>query len=182
MIEWLPAVSAEVEKVATPEPLSVPVPSVVVPSRKVTVPVAVPGVLSDTVAVKVIEVPKVDGLTEVTTALVVLALFTVCVRIEELLPRKLLLPPYAAVIERLPPASNEVVNVATPFTSTVPVPSVAAPSINVTVPSGIRKLVSLTVAVKVTDCPKVDGFNEDSTVVVVGPGFITCASVVEVLG
>ena len=38
---WFPAASADVVKVATP-PLSVPVPSVLAPSLKVTVPVAVP--------------------------------------------------------------------------------------------------------------------------------------------
>ena len=49
---WLPALSAEVLNVAV-VPLMVPVPSVVVPSLKVTVPVA-PLV---TVAVKVTEPP-----------------------------------------------------------------------------------------------------------------------------
>ena len=48
---WLPAASAEVEKVALP-PLSVPVPIGPPPSWKVTVPVGVPP-LPDTAAVKV---------------------------------------------------------------------------------------------------------------------------------
>jgi hypothetical protein len=39
VMEWLPAASELLEKVATPEVLSVPVPKDVVPSRKVTVPV-----------------------------------------------------------------------------------------------------------------------------------------------
>jgi len=49
VIEWLPTERLEVAKVATP-PLTVPVPSVVAPSKNVTIPVAVEG---DTVAVKV---------------------------------------------------------------------------------------------------------------------------------
>jgi len=53
VIECEPTASAAVLYVATPL-LSVPVPSVVLPSLKVTVPVAVEGV---TVAVKVTEEP-----------------------------------------------------------------------------------------------------------------------------
>src|SRR5205807_3291232 len=56
-----PAVSAAVANVAWPE-LSVPVPSVVVPSLKVTVPVGVPP-LPVTVAVNVTGWPAAEGLT-----------------------------------------------------------------------------------------------------------------------
>ena len=49
---WEPAVSAEVEKVATPL-LSAALPICVVPSRKFTVPVGLPAVPGATVAVKV---------------------------------------------------------------------------------------------------------------------------------
>ena len=50
----------DVENVATPPALRVPVPIVVAPSRKVTVPVGVPpGPV--TVAVKVTDWPKVEG-------------------------------------------------------------------------------------------------------------------------
>ena len=50
-----------------------PVPSVVAPSLKVTVPRrrAAPGGLAVTVAVKVTDWPKTDGLTEVVSAVVV---------------------------------------------------------------------------------------------------------------
>jgi len=72
----------DVENVAIP-PLTVPVPSVVAPSRNVTIPVAVEGV---TVAVNVTACPKVDGFTFVPTAVVVFALFTVCVKGDEVLP------------------------------------------------------------------------------------------------
>src|SRR5262249_32225871 len=63
--------------VALPE-LSAEVPNVVAPSKKVTVPVGVfdpeAGV---TVAVKITDCPKTDGLTEEVTALVVFILFAV---------------------------------------------------------------------------------------------------------
>ena len=67
MIEWVPAAEKEVARVALPE-LSVPVPSEVVPSRKVTVPVAVDG---ETVAVSVTLVPvEVDVEEEVSVVVV----------------------------------------------------------------------------------------------------------------
>ena len=52
-------------------------------------------------------------------------------------------------------------NVATPPLK-VPVPIVAAPSLNVTVPVGVPApgAVAVTVAVNVTDWPKTDGFAE----------------------
>jgi hypothetical protein len=53
---WLPTVSAVVENVATPL-TSVPVPSVVAPSLKVTVPVAALGAM---VAVNVMFVPNIE--------------------------------------------------------------------------------------------------------------------------
>ena len=71
-------------------PLSVPVPSVVAPSRKVTVPVAVLGV---TVAVSVTLCPKTDGFTLDETAVVVEAEFTTWVSVDEVLAEKLPSPP-----------------------------------------------------------------------------------------
>ena len=59
-------------------------------------------------------------------------------------------------------------------------PRVVAPSLNVTVPEGIPSP-SVTVAVKVTDWPKVDGFKEEATPVVVAPLLtVTVALVFEV--
>ncbi len=94
VMEWLPTLRVEVEKVATPED-KVPVPSVVVPSLKVTVPVgtAVPGALATTVAVKVTDWPGFDGLSEEVTELVVESLFTVWVSVDDTLVLKLELPP-----------------------------------------------------------------------------------------
>jgi hypothetical protein len=56
--------------------LIVPVPSVVVPSLNVTVPVAVVG---DKVAVNVTDVPNPDGFADEASVVVVVALLTVCV-------------------------------------------------------------------------------------------------------
>jgi len=70
VIECVPAVANDVESVATPE-LSVPVPSEVVPSRKVTVPVAVEG---ETVAVNVTLAPVVTDVGEAVSAVVVAVL------------------------------------------------------------------------------------------------------------
>jgi hypothetical protein len=75
------AVSVVVVKVAFPL-LRVPVPSVVPPSRNVTVPVAVDGV---TVAVNFTDEPYVDGLAEDASVTVVLALLTVWVSVEDVL-------------------------------------------------------------------------------------------------
>ena len=60
----------------------------------------------------------------------------------------------------------DVVYVAVPL-ERVPVPSVAAPSLKVTVPVGVPDVDGVTVAVKVTDAPNVDGFKLDDTDVVV---------------
>ena len=91
-MEWVPTNRVEVVKVASPL-LSVPVPSVVVPSLKVTVPVGVPPV-DFTVAVKVTDAPNVDGFREETSNVEDFALFTVWVSAgDEVLPLKLLLPP-----------------------------------------------------------------------------------------
>jgi len=56
-----------------------------------TVPVGVPvpGAVAVTVAVKVTDCPKTEGLTEELTAVVVLALLTVCVKLDEALALKL---------------------------------------------------------------------------------------------
>ena len=61
-------------------PLSVPVPIGLPPSRKVTVPVGVPapGATAETVAVKVTDCPKTDGLADDVTVVAVSALFTTC--------------------------------------------------------------------------------------------------------
>jgi hypothetical protein len=63
--------------------LTVPVPSAVLPSLNVTVPVVVVGF---TVAVKVTKEPYTEGVTDETSAAVLFALLTVCVNTEDELP------------------------------------------------------------------------------------------------
>jgi hypothetical protein len=64
--------------------------------------------------------------------------------------------------------SAEVVNVALPAL-TVPVPIVVPPSLKATVPLGVPPKVVVTFAVKVTDWPNVEGFNDELRNVAVGP-------------
>src|SRR5206468_3645459 len=73
LIEWEPTASVLVTNVAWPEPFRVPVPRVLEPSLKVTVPVGVPAprLLAVTVAVKVTGCPDTDGLVEEATPVVV---------------------------------------------------------------------------------------------------------------
>ena len=86
----------------------------------------------------------------------------------DVLPSKLLLPPYTAVMLCDPSASAEVENVATPPESE-PVPIVVEPSLNVTVPVAVPApgALTATVAVNVTDSPTTDGFCDDASDVLV---------------
>src|SRR5262245_15098968 len=111
---WLPTARGLVVKVATP-PLSVPVPMGEPLSWQVTVAPGVPepGRWALTVAVKVTDCPSVDGLPDVTTAVVVLSWLIVCVTAPLAgLAWKLLSPWYTAVIEWLPSDSPLVLKVA----------------------------------------------------------------------
>lgn len=167
VMEWLPAVSKEVAKLAWPEPLSDAEPSVVLPSLKVTVPVGVLP-LPNTVAVKVTGWPNADGFRDDIRAVFdgVEAWLTTWVSTAELLPLKLLSPPYTAVMEWLPTVSPEVVRPACPEPFRATIPKSMLPSKKVTVPVGVPPL-PVTVAVKVTACPAKEGFSEEITVVVV---------------
>ena len=69
---WVAADKVPIEYAATPLPFNVPVPSVVVPSRKVTVPVGVPAPPELTVAVNVTDWLKFAGLGEAVNAMLVL--------------------------------------------------------------------------------------------------------------
>jgi len=91
VIECAPPASAEVESVAVP-PLSMPVPSVAAPSWNVTVPVGAPVADDITVAVKVTAVPKIDGLFDEATEVELAVLFTVCIRVGEVLAAKFASP------------------------------------------------------------------------------------------
>jgi len=72
------------------------------------------------------------------------------------------------VIESVPTGSVEVVRVASPALN-VPVPRTVVPSMNVTVsPLVGSPALEVTFAVNITDCPALDGFSEEVSVVVVG--------------
>src|SRR6266498_138064 len=82
---WLPAERVEVAALVALPPDKVTVPKLLPSILNCTVPVGVPepGATGVTVAVKVIDWPKQDGLAEEVTAVVVFALFTVCVKLGE---------------------------------------------------------------------------------------------------
>jgi hypothetical protein len=52
----------------------------------------------------------------------------------------------------------------------MPVPRVVAPSLNVTKSGGMPVVLLMTVAVKVTEAPYVDGLADDATLVIVDAG------------
>jgi hypothetical protein len=171
VIECEPAETNAKVKVAFPE-LTVPVPKVLSPSMKVTVP---DGFKADRevieiVALKVTDWPYADGLfVDVTDVVVEInAGFTVWVRTGDVLPNQWMSPPYSAVMEWLPILNGDgVVNAAVEVVESWWVrvtggPSGVEPSMNVTVPSGTSK--EVTVAVKVTSSPYADGFSEEVSV------------------
>jgi hypothetical protein len=86
LIESLPTARAEVVKVAWP-PESVPVPRVATPFLKVTAPVGVPepGAPALTVAVKVTDWPKTEGLAEDDTVVTLESTVTVWLTAAEVL-------------------------------------------------------------------------------------------------
>ena len=79
--------------------------------------------------------------------------------------------------------ASTVVNVATAAASSVPVPSVVAPSMNVTVPVAVPApgACTVTVAVNVTDWPNFDGFADEVTDVVVSAFWTSWSRVFDVL-
>jgi hypothetical protein len=152
VIECAPSVSADVVKVVTSLPLRVPLPSVVVPSRKVSVPVGLPEELDVIVAVNVTGAPLDAEAAELTNTALVAANAMVSVTAAEVLPAKFALPAYLQVTECAPTVSVEIVKVALPLLR-VPMPSVVVPSRKLTVPVGVPLLPDVTVAVNVTDIP-----------------------------
>jgi hypothetical protein len=140
-----------------------------VPSMKVIDPVGVgppvDGGAGITVAVKVTGWPRLAGLSEEVSVVVVLACCTVTVMLLEVLGEKLELPWYIAVTVLKPKGSAVVTMEATP-PDKVAVPSEVVPRKNWTVPSGVPA-VELTPAVSVTGWPTTAGLGDAATVVVV---------------
>jgi hypothetical protein len=121
-----------------------------------SVPLGVPEYCGFAVAVTVALCPSVIEFGTTASEVVLVALLTVCESALEVLPALLLSPAKTAVIEWEPSGSVDVLNVAAPKPFTVPVPSVVAPSLKVTVSPvpevmGVPPL--LTVAVNVTAWP-----------------------------
>ena len=89
------------------------------------------------------------------------------------------------VIECVPTTSAVVVSVAVPWPLTIwGEPRTDAPSMNWTEPVGVAVLIPgpdvlATVAVNVTDCPKIGGFTEEATVVEVEAGLTVWLRVAE---
>ena len=90
-----------------------------------------------------------------------------------------MLPLYTAVMDFVPTPKVVVVNVATPPLSPT-VPSDPAPFLKVTVPVGVPDEEE-TVAVKVSDCPKTEGFRLEAIAVAVGFLWMTSLRIPEVL-
>jgi hypothetical protein len=151
-MESVPAVVKEVVRVAR-LPLSVAVPSVCDPERKVTDPVAAPPYWLVTVAVNVTDWPVLAGFSDDEREVIVVAMFTFWLSGPDVLPLKLPEAWYAAVIECVPDASNDVESDALPL-ARVALPSVVEVEVSVkmTVPVGVPEA-ELTAAVKVTACP-----------------------------
>lgn len=136
VMAWVPPARVAVEMLATPELSRPELPSVWVPSMKVTDPVGtlLPAAAAVTVAVKVTLWPNAMGFAEATTATVVPP--TSSMLGTEVLARKLALSPlYSAVIEWLPTVNEEVEMLAAPALNGA-VPSGVVPSRKVTEPIG----------------------------------------------
>ena len=107
---------------------------------------------------------------------------TIWTSVLEVLLLSLAEPAKTALMAWFPGARDEVLNWATPAVESVALPSVVAPSMKVTVPVGVVvDCGEATVAVKVTFCPKVEGFSDEVSVVVVGAPLTTSTTVFEVL-
>jgi hypothetical protein len=164
----VPTGNAVVVNVATSF-ATVPLPIMVVPLKKFTVPEGATGpVLAGViVAVKVTDVPKAGELGVKVRAVDVAISVTVTGTADDVLDVKLLSPEYCAVIELVATGNVVVENVATPLAS-VPVPSNVVPLKNSTVPVGVpvSGLTGATVAVKVTFVPKTGALGEKVIAVV----------------
>jgi hypothetical protein len=96
------------------------------------------------------------------------------------LPLKLGLPSYVAVTLCVPVARVVVVYFATPPLR-LTVFTVVVPSLKVTHPVTVPLNCGATSAVRVADCPKVDGFSDEAVAVAVLAWFTTWLSAADVL-
>jgi hypothetical protein len=175
-----PTDSEGVMNTAVPNAFNGDDPRTVLPSLKVTVPAGIPPVDEITVAVKVTACPTDEGLTEDVSVVVVVACVTVCERADDELPRKLVSPPYSAVMAWVPVERLDVLKAACPDELRVPVPIGAPPSLNVTLPVRPATL-EVTRAVKVTIWPATAGFLDELTLVEVDALLTVCVTGADVL-
>ena len=112
-------------------------------------------------------------------AMVGTGLLTVCERAAEVLALKFVSPLYVAVIECVAADSALVEYVATPLVMVL-VAKAAAPSKKVTVPDGVPTP-DVVVAVKVTEVPNIDGFNEEPSAMATFALLTVCERAAEVL-
>lgn len=147
----MPRLRVDELKVATPLLFRMEPPRVVVPSRKVTLPVGVPLVAGLTVAVNVTGCPSPDGFTDEISTVVLAASWTVWVA-ATVCAWKLLSPEYVAEMESIPVVRPLVVTETEP-PARVPEPNTVPPFCTVTVPVGSPTPAKLaaTVVVNVTD-------------------------------
>jgi hypothetical protein len=175
-MECPPTESVEVVNVATPADIDAGGPNGVVPSVKVTVPVAVAG---DTLAVKMTAWLNCDGFNEEVNVTIGMTLTTVCTTGVEMAAVSVASPLYAAVTECVPTERLEVVSAAAPPRVRVTgLPKGVVPSRNVTVPVAEA---GVTVAANVTACPAFEGLTEDVSPTAAVTLLTTCTTGVDVL-
>ena len=160
---FVPTGSVVVVRTAEP-PLNDTVPRLVLPLLNVTEPAATPPYCPDTVAVRLTDCPKLDGFIDEVNVVVELALVTVWLTAVDVLPAKFESPVYTAVIEFVPTGSVVVAKTAEPPLSDT-VPRLVLPLLNITVPVATPPNCPDTAAVRLTDCPKLEGFSDDFKVV-----------------
>ena len=128
---FVPKGNLLVEYLAEP-PVRLTEAKTVEPIKKRTLPVGVPN-CADTVAMKVTDLPKIEGFTDETRVTVVGPLVTVCETVFEVLALKVASPLYAAVVECVPILRLPVMKAAL-LLLTGTLPRMVAPSEKVIVP------------------------------------------------
>src|SRR2546427_709988 len=179
---WLPTLKLDVAHVVVPAASACsPQPVMeLAPSLKFTVPVGVPtpGATAATVAVNVTLWPNTDGFADDVSVVVVLDWLTTCDTTELRSDERLVWPQCRAGRPRQPSLKKDVAQVADPAASAcAPQPVMElAPSLKSAVPVGVPApgATAATVAVKVTLCPKTDGFTDDVRLVDVLAWLTTC--------
>ena len=83
-------------------------------------------------------------------------------------------------MESAPSGNDVVASVAVPLLRLF-VPREVEPSMKVTVPVAVPAVAGVTVAVRVRDCPTVDGFREEATSLVVAAASVTSETAADVL-